>query len=179
MSLARCSIRRTLPVLAVLVTAVAACTGGPGATTASSAPTAASAATAATAVPTASPTTAPNRSIPVASPGGQTDTDWGRIWDALPPGFPVPPGSVPTETGAGPVTATLQLGTSVDIAADWWQEALEAAGFRIEARNGPLEDGSIVIDVAGAGSCRAQTTITPLGGVTIAKILIGAECPFS
>ena len=128
---------------------------------------------------TAAPASAPASGGPVASAPGQTDTEWGRIWDALPPGFPVPPGSVPTEIGAGPVTATLQLGTSVAVAADWWPEALEAAGYRIEGHNGPLEDGSIVIDIAGDGSCRAQTTITPLGGVTVATILFGAECPFS
>jgi len=172
-SLFRCSVRRTLPVLAMLVAVVAACTAGPGATTSPSPPSATSVA------PTSAPATAPASTGPVASVAGQTETDWGRIWDALPPGFPIQPGSVPTETGGGPATARLQLGTSVDVATDWWQEALEAAGYRIEARNGPLEDGSIVIDVLGDGGCRAQATITPLGGVTVATILVGAECPFS
>ena len=183
MSLVPRSARRTLPatpgvprflsiavigLLAAVV--VGACTTGPGATTA---PTAAP-----TAAATTAPTAAPASASPPASPAGQTQIDWGRIWDALPPSFPIPPGSVPTETGAGPATATLQLGTSVEIAADWWQEALEAVGYRIEARN-TLEDGSIVIDAVGNAGCRAQASIAPLGGVTVGTIFVGAECPFS
>lgn len=156
-----------LTVFVALALAIAACTSGPGASPPSS--------PSATAGPSAVSTPAPSG----ASPAGQTDTDWGRIWDDLPPGFPAYPGAVPTETGEGPATARLQLESRVETAADWWQEALEAAGYGIEARNGPLEDGSIVIDAIADGGCRVQAAIAPRGGVTIATIFVGALCPFS
>jgi hypothetical protein len=92
------------------------------------------------------------------------------IWDALPAGFPAYPGAQPTETGAGPASAVLQVRATVQVAADFYREALEAAGYRIEATNGPLEDGSIVIDAAGDGACRIQVAVAPLGGVTVATI---------
>jgi hypothetical protein len=44
--------------------------------------------------------------------------------------------------------------------------------------NGPLEDGSIVIDATGESECRVQARIAPLGDATIATIFVGAGCPF-
>ena len=107
-----------------------------------------------------------------------TETEWGTIWDALPPSFPAFPGAQPTETGAGPATAILQLPGRADVAADWWKESLEEAGYHLEGVNGPLEDGAIVIDATGEAGCRVQTSIAPLGDVTIATIFVGSECPF-
>ena len=128
--------------------------------------------------PTAAATASPAGGSQSASGVGQTETAWGTIWDALPPSFPAFPGSQPTETGAGPASATLQLPGPADVAADWWKEALEAAGYHVEGVNGPLEDGSIVIDASGEAGCRVQASVAPLGDVTIATIFVGAECPF-
>jgi len=108
----------------------------------------------------------------------QTATEWGRIWDALPPGFPVHPGAEPTESAAGPASATLTVPARVGATAAWWQPALERAGYSTVAVSGPLEDGSIVIDSAGGGDCRVQVAITPTGATTTATILYGAACPF-
>lgn len=108
----------------------------------------------------------------------QTATEWGRIWDALPPDFPVHPGAEPTEGAAGPASATLTVPAQVGAAAAWWQPALERAGYSTVAVSGPLEDGSIVIDSAGAGDCRIQVAITPTGSTTTVTILYGAACPF-
>ena len=45
-----------------------------------------------------------------ASAAGQTDTEWGRIWDTLPSTFPQIPGAHPAEEAAtGPASATLAI----------------------------------------------------------------------
>ena len=176
--------------LPLVLLILAACTAVPAASappsaipTATPAPSVAAATaspipTASAAPATAAPSTPPSAaaSAPTAT---QTDTAWGRIWDALPPSFPTYPGAQSAATGAGPASATLQLPAQADVAADWTREALEAAGFSIAASNGPLEDGSFVIDATGPGTCMAQVSIAPMGGVTIATIFVGAGCPFS
>lgn len=135
----------------------------------------------------ASPAVAPSLTpVPGGSTGpgasglpSQTDTAWGRIWDALPPSFPLPPEAIPTETGEGPVSAQLSLGTSAEEAAAFMQAALEGARYSTEALSGPLEDGSIVIDSVGdTPECRVQTTLRPLSGTTLMTVRFGAECPF-
>lgn len=164
---------RTLAaILLIFALAAAACTSGPAASPGPSSSVAASA-------PVASASSVASAAASAgASAPATTETSWGTIWDALPPSFPAFPGAQPTETGAGPATAILRLPGRADVAADWWKEALEGAGYHLEGVNGPLEDGSIVIDATAAGGCRVQASIAPLGDVTIATIFVGSECPF-
>ena len=108
----------------------------------------------------------------------QSRTEWGLIWDSLPSGFPVYPGAEPVDLPSGPASATLDVPASVRAATEWWQAALEQAGYSTVAASGPLEDGSTVIDSAGAGDCRVQVAIAPIGGATTATILFGAACPY-
>lgn len=110
----------------------------------------------------------------------QTDTDWGRIWDALPAGFPVYPDAVETEeAGAGePVSATFSSPAAADEIATLLQSRLELATFSTEALSGPLEDGGFVLDSVGDEDCRIQTTVAPAGGLTIITVRYGAACPF-
>ena len=117
---------------------------------------------------------------PVApTPPTQTDTAWGRIWDSLPPSFPVPPEAIPTETVEGPVSASFAVGASADQAADLLVSGLGSAGYSIEGRSQPLEDGSVVIDAVGADpKCRVQVRLTPLSGTTQMIVMFGAACPF-
>ena len=119
---------------------------------------------------------------PSASPSAtvsQTDTDWGRIWDALPDGFPRYPGSVATETGqAGPVSAEFAVPADGETVTTWLQASLEGAGYSTEALSGPLEDGSRVIDSVADGGCLVQTIVTPLSGTTHVTVRFGANCPF-
>ena len=118
-----------------------------------------------------SPTTRPATS--------QTDTAWGRIWDALPAGFPRFPGSTPADdAGADPVTAryAVEGGDAREIAS-WFQARLEAATFSTESLSGPFEDGSYVLDSVGNGACRLQVAIGPIGGMTFVTIRYGAACP--
>lgn len=140
-------------------------------------------ATAAQPIPTEAPT--PSLSLtaepatPAPTPPGQTDTDWGRIWDALPAGFPTYPGAHSAETGAGPASAILDAGAApaADVAT-FYQSALEGAGYSTVARSGPSEDGSWEVVSAGGSGCLLQMTASPLGGSTFVTIFFGAECPF-
>ena len=118
-------------------------------------------------------------SAPPAAAVSQTDTDWGRIWDALPAAFPRFPGSVPTETGEfGPVSAEFAVPDETGPVTAWLQATLEGAGYSTEALSGPLEDGSRVIDSVADGGCRIQTVVLPLGGTTHVVVRFGAACPF-
>jgi hypothetical protein len=120
--------------------------------------------------------TAPPQAIPA-----QTDTEWGRIWDELPVGFPT--GSVgpvsqvePDEPASGAFDVPAPV---VDVGAGM-QAALESAGFSTFSMSGPFEDGSVVIESVGPGTteCLVQTTIAPLGEGSRITILYGAACPF-
>ena len=156
--------------LVAIVALAAACTASPVANSTAS--------PGASALPSATASGSSSMTAPAASSVTQTTIDWGRIWDSLPPGVPAYPGAQATETGSGPASATLELPAGVDAAATWWRTALEGAGYRIEAVNGPLEDGSIVIDAEGDAGCRVQTSVAPLGDVTVATIYVAADCPF-
>lgn len=108
----------------------------------------------------------------------QTDTDWGRIWDRLPTGFPRYPGSVPTETGEGPASGVLSVPVDAATAVTFMQQALETAAYSTDALSGPFEDGSYVLESTGEDlGCKVRTTIAPLGSTTAMTVLYGAACP--
>jgi hypothetical protein len=122
---------------------------------------------------------------PDATPGGtppsQTDTDWGRIWDALPDGFADYPGWTPTETGEGPASAFFDAGDQEPAAVmNLVRTDFDLAGLSVGEVEGPREDGSLVLEAVGAvvDACRVRVTATPMGGTTIVEILYGADCPF-
>jgi hypothetical protein len=111
---------------------------------------------------------------------GQTDTDWGRIWDSLPSAFPSYPGSAPAEEAStGPASAVLAVpGTDARAVAVWMQSTLEQGSYRTEALSGPLENGGFVLDSNGpAPGCRVQVSVAPIGALTIVTVLYGAICP--
>ncbi len=126
----------------------------------------------------ASPSPAATKA-PSPSPVSQTDTAWGRIWDAVPASFPLPPGASPVTperaasgawslTGGDPAAITSQI-----------QAGLEKAGYSTAAVSGPLEDGSRIIDSVGTPSaCHIQTRVKPLGGTISITVMFGASCPF-
>ena len=136
--------------------------------------------------PTASPspssgqTDAPPSTSPSGSTAaGETDSEWGRIWDTVPAGFPRFPGSsIADATGPEPVSARYAVPDGdAGAIATWMQDALETATFSTEGMNGPFEDGGYVIDSVGEGDCRMQTRIVPEGGTTFIEVLYGAGCP--
>ena len=139
------------------------------------------------AVPTSPAVPAPSGSPDISGSGGpsvapgagQTETEWGRIWDDVPTGFPRFPGSTVADDAA-PQPASLRLavpdGDPQAIAA-WMQAALEAATYSTEGLSGPFEDGSLVLDSVGDGDCRIETVVAPLGGMTFVTVRYGAACP--
>jgi hypothetical protein len=109
---------------------------------------------------------------------GQTNTDWGWIWDELPADFPVYPGATPAaETQTEPVTAAFAAQGDARTIATWMQTELERATFVTEALNGPFEDGGFVLDSTGEGGCRLQVAVAPLGGLLGITVRYGAACP--
>jgi hypothetical protein len=133
--------------------------------------------------PATSPATSPEASVPAGSDappqGGQTDTEWGRIWDSVPSAFPRFPGSTVADD-ADPRPASLRYavleGDPSEIAT-WLQAALETATYSTEGLSGPFEDGSMVLDSVGDGGCRIESVVAPLGGMTFVTVLYGADCP--
>jgi hypothetical protein len=125
--------------------------------------------------------TSSTASGPAGTPAtGQTDTEWGRIWDVLPAGFPTFPGSTPSEEAStGPASAILAVDGDVAKAVVTTAEAsLKTAGYRTDALSGPLEDGTYTLEMAGsAAGCRVMITAKPTGGVTTVTILYGSDCP--
>ncbi len=131
------------------------------------------------AAPTASTGPPPSPTPTTAPPPGTTTTAWGRIWDRLPAGFPRFPGAEPANAGGGPASALLTVPATVTTASTWYRRALEQAGYHTRDVNGPLEDGSVVIDWTGATTaCRIQAGFAPHGNQVIATILFAAACPF-
>ena len=141
----------------------------------------------ATPVPSAPASDAPV-SAPPASPDGssttgvgQSDTDWGRIWDGVPTGFPRFTGARDADdASADPVSDAYAVegGDAAEIST-WLQAAMETATYSTEGLSGPLEDGSFVLDSVGDGTCRIQTTIAPTGSLVLVTVRYGADCPAS
>ena len=162
----------SVAIVAALAIAVTACVSGGASPAASTVP-----------ADTTAPSAAASASAPAASLGsaiGQTDTDWGRIWDTLPNGFPSVPGATKADEGAtGPASADLAVpGKDAKGVATQLQAALTQAGFTTIGRSGPLENGGYSLDMTGSpAGCQLQVTATPAGSMTTVVILYGASCP--
>jgi len=132
------------------------------------------------AVPSSSGASAGSPAQSGASAAGQTETEWGRIWDTLPSNFPQIPGAHPSEEAAtGPASATLVIEGNVSrLVANALVGLLSKNGFPTAGLGTPLEDGSYTLEATGAApGCKVQATVKPLGGETFVTILYGAACP--
>ena len=108
-----------------------------------------------------------------------TDTDWGMIWDALPPSFPRNPAWTPVDPIEGPASGAFAVGASGEEVAMMMQSALELANYSTYTMSGPSEDGSYVIESFGeTDACRVETRVTPLSGTTHVRVRMSADCPF-
>jgi hypothetical protein len=161
--------RATAPgVLLVSVLALAGCIApggsGPG-----------SSASVATSTPISTLTASPaHPSLPT-----QTDTEWGRIWDAVPSTFPVIRGAVSaTDTGEGAVSSLLALqAPDPMVIAAFYRDALQAMGM-IATMDGPLEDGSVTVAGMDTNDCAVQVSVRPAGSTNLISVLYGAGCPY-
>lgn len=173
---------RHVVLLSAIVTAVAiavvACS--PSGTTGNGGSTAQTTASGASGQPPASLQGEPSSAAEPGAAGTitQTDTEWGRIWDALPAGFPRYPGASPADdAAAAPASARYEIsGSDSEAIAAWLKTGMETARFRTDL-SGPLEDGSLTLDSVGDAGCRVQMTIAPLGGMTFVTVLYGSDCP--
>ena len=114
---------------------------------------------------TPKPAGSPARSAPVLTPvpggGGSpvvraslappttTDTEFGKIFDSLPPSFPTLPGQEPAATGAGPTSGSFAVNMSVADARRLIEVSLVSVGWRVTVGS-PLEDGTVVLDATHA-----------------------------
>jgi hypothetical protein len=158
--------------VAIALLAIAAC--GPRASSSpatSSAP--ASKPPAETDVPTPTQTFDPN--LP-----GQTETEWGPIWDAVPGTFPVPEGATPAEPETGPASAAytvpLDRVTTRQLA-EFYRDGLDVRGYSASL-DGPLEDGSFTVWSSSGYGCDVLVTILPRGGESLITVLYGTGCAF-
>lgn len=179
--------RRLAPLLLTLSVSVivGACgpTQGSGSPSSSVAPSEPTGATASAAAPSTapSPSIGPSASAaPSASSATtQTDTEWGRIWDAVPAGFPRYPGGTTADDATDEPVSAAYVVAGADPAelAAWMQTSVETATYSTEALSGPLEDGGYVLDSVGDGDCRIETKMAPQGDLILVTIRYGAACP--
>jgi hypothetical protein len=110
---------------------------------------------------------------------GQTETAWGRIWNTLPPSFPVPEEAVEAQTSERGISGSFSVGASGETTATLAQAALQDSGYTLVSRTTLAADGVVVIEaVAVDPTCRVQVRVTPLSGTTRMAVLYGAGCPF-
>ncbi len=86
------------------------------------------------------------------------------------------------DTPGDPVSGTFDLPAEAGAVADiarTYADALGAAGWTVTV-DGPLEDGSFVVDAARAGtSGAARIQAPPLEAVGLLTVLYAADCPFA
>ena len=128
---------------------------------------------------TAASATASEAATSATAATGQTDTEWGRIWDTVPADFPRFAGTTSAEEGAtGPASANLAVpGNVAATAAPWMAGQLKDRGYTVDGDTSALEDGSFVLDARRDPGCRVGVTIAPKGGITAVTVLYGAGCP--
>jgi hypothetical protein len=126
-------------------------------------------------------TAVPGAPSPAATLPATSDTDFGKVWDAVPSSWPKMPGQ--SEGGvASDASASLVVRGQPVALAGVLAAALEKRGWNVDVGS-PLEDGSVVLDAtAQPPGCKAQARFSPdAPGSDTDTLLIyyGATCPFN
>lgn len=157
----------------LLVGIAAGCSAGPPPTSSSR-----------SASPAVSASTAPGGAVPSIGrsssiPPTTTNTEFGEIFDALPPSFPKLAGAEPVETSAAPTSGSFAVNLEPAAASGAIATGLKAQGWTVDIGS-PLEDGSVVLEATGpTPGCKSEVRFTPVSGTVIMSVLYGASCPFS
>jgi hypothetical protein len=117
---------------------------------------------------------------PAATLPTTTQTEFGEIWDALPPSWPTLPGQSESEVGSDASERLVVKGTPRDLAGQL-RTALEAAGWHVDVGL-PLEDGSVVVDATHApNGCQVHAQFFGSAATDPDTLLVyyGAKCPFA
>lgn len=124
-------------------------------------------------------TAPPDEATPDTAGAVVVESPWGPIWDDVPPEFLLFAGAQPVEiaeTVSVALDHPVQAASPSDITSGYVTD-LDVGGWQTVV-NGPLEDGSLVVDAVRDGTeCRAQVRATPLGGTVRITVLYGAACP--
>ena len=158
--------RRVAPFVLVMVLAACGSTVSPSSSARTSHP-----------GPSLTPVPGGASATPAASRPGTTRTDFGRIWDALPAGFPKLPAATTVEPD-GPASGAFAVNGDASTLATSMRRALTVAGWTADTGS-PLEDGTVVLEATGAAKgCKAEVRFTPRSGTVVATVLVAAACPF-
>lgn len=128
---------------------------------------------------TPGPSTGSATASPKSTPPGKTVSDWGPIWEGIPMSFPLPPGAEPAGE-VGEVTSAVFVVSpagDADALARFYVDAFSGAGYIVDS-DGPLEDGSYIVNARRAAGCRMQTRSSIDGGNALLTIQYGADCPW-
>jgi hypothetical protein len=169
----------TNPILAIALALLMVACGSTVTPSVPSVPSAGSTAPEPSLTPVPGGSTAASRS-PITVTQTNTDTQVGRIWDALPNGFPRIANAIVIDNFPSPTSGAFAVGTTVENAVATMRTGLTGLGYNVDVGS-PLEDGSIVLDAGGGENpeCRIEVQFTPQSGTTRMVVLYGSECPFS
>lgn len=168
--------RSIAPILTLVSLLVVACGYGPGETS-SGAPASVPVATAPDETDVVFPTESLDPNLPP-----QSETAWGRIWNAIPPSYPVPEAAKPADPDHGPVSGAYTVASKLATAraiAEFYRDAIEERGIGGTGLDGPLEDGSFTVWSSNGYGCESFVTILPRGSESLITVLYGAGCDFN
>jgi hypothetical protein len=122
----------------------------------------------------------PSPALASASLPATTDTEFGRVWDGLPPSWPALPGQSESEVGTDASALLVVKGDPTKMARAVG-DVLHGRGWIVDIGS-PLEDGSVVLDATGdPDGCKVEARFQPNDpGSNDGSELVyyGAACPF-
>ena len=121
------------------------------------------------------PSSAPATPLP-----STTNTEFGRVWDALPPSWPEMPGQSESEIASGASAGLVVDGAPVALA-NLLATELERHGWHVDVGS-PLEDGTVVVEATHApAGCKVEARFSgDAAGSDPGTLIVyyGAACPF-